>query len=73
MSTRTLKNTPKSSASYAKLYSWLAVNNIDIIQDNDISVLEAISKQIINETIDPTNELLEILEGIVREELHKEK
>ena len=70
MSART--KTPNKS-SYAKLYSWLAANNIDVLQNTDVLVLEAVSKQIINETIDPTDELLEILEGIVREELRGEK
>jgi hypothetical protein len=60
----------------AKLYAWLATNKIDIEYgkgkggtDAETAIIERVVKQIGAELIDPTPELLDILDGIARIEV----
>lgn len=60
---------PKGSGGYAKLYSWLAKNNIDIdYGSSEFDLVANLSKQITGQFIDPTPELLEIIDEIFEEE-----
>ena len=55
-----------------KLYNYVIKNNIDVIIGDETSLIENIGKQIEAEIIQPTTELLSILDQIMDEEMNQE-